>query len=118
MIPTFRLSNPDDRGRVEGLLRRLRLDPRDLVLGHQEEVASVQSILADVAKRGDAALVDISRRFDDPDFTAGQIRVRPEDMKGAASRVSAELLGALRRSITQVRQYQQHILPRPPETLR
>jgi histidinol dehydrogenase len=118
MIPTFRLSDPDDRGRVEALLRKLRLDPRDLVLGHQEEVAAVQAILADVAKRGDAALVDVARRFDDPGFTADQIRVRPDEMKAAASRVGSELTSALRRSITQVRQYQQHILPNPPAMLR
>ena len=118
MIPTLRLSDPDDRGRVEALLRKLRLDPRDLVLGHQEEGASVQAVLTDVAKRGDAALVDIARRFDDPGFTADQIRVRPEEMKAAASRVGTELTNALRRSVMQVRQYQQHIMPKPPETLR
>jgi histidinol dehydrogenase len=117
MIPTFRLSDPDDRGRVEALLRKLRLDPRDLVLGHQDDVASVQAILADVAKRGDAALVDIARRFDDPGFTSEQIRVRPDEMKAAASRVGSELTNALRRSIMQVRQYQQHALPTPPKTL-
>jgi hypothetical protein len=72
---------------VEALLRSLRLDPHDLVLGRQDEVAPVQAILADVAERGDAALVDIARRFNVPGFTAEQICVRPEVMKAAASKV-------------------------------
>jgi histidinol dehydrogenase len=70
------------------LLRRSgRHGPALARLGRQDEVASVQSILADVAQRGDASLVDIARRFDNPGFTADQIRVRPVEMKAAASKV-------------------------------
>src|SRR3954451_16076657 len=105
MIPTLRLSNIDDRARVQALLRRLRLDPRDVVLGGQADVASVQQVLADVAERGDDAIVELARRYDDPNFTAGQIRVTAEEMKAAHGRVAPELLGALQRSIAQVREY-------------
>ena len=67
--------------------------------------------LADVARRGDAALVEAARRFDDPDFTADQIRVTRGEMAQAHARVPAGLLDALRTAIANVRAYQQHILP-------
>ena len=118
MIPTLRLSDPGDRQRVRGLLRQLRLDPADIVLGRQDDVAAVTTILADVAKRGDAAVVDSARQFDDPDFAADQIRVRPEEMREAASRIPAHQTAALRRSIAQVREYQSHMMPAPPAPLR
>jgi histidinol dehydrogenase len=117
MIPTLRLSNADDRARVQALLRRLRLDPRDVVLGGQADVAAVQQVLADVAHRGDDAIVELARKYDDPDFSAGQIRVAPEEMKSAHGRIPPELLSALRRSIAQVREYQAHVMPTPPEPL-
>ena len=121
MIPIYDLTTRDGRDGVETLLRRLRLDPADLALARGEyakATAAVQEILADVAQRGDEALVHWSRKFDDPDFDAGQIRVTPAEMAQAASRVPAELMDALRRSITQVREYQTHIMPAAPPPLR
>jgi histidinol dehydrogenase len=110
MIPTLRLADAADRARAQSLLDRLRLKPADVVLGRQQDVAAVTAILADVAARGDDAIVDSARKFDDPNFTAEQIKVRPDEM--------ADQLTALRRSIAQVREYQQHILPTDPAPLR
>ncbi len=76
-----------------------------------KQIASVQKILADVSQRGDAALVDSARQFDDPDFRADQIRVSAKEMAEAHSRTPAKQLDAIRRSIAQVREYQQHIMP-------
>ena len=120
MIPTLRINDPAGRRRIEDLLRRLRLDPVDVALGRGElraEVDAVQAILADVAQRGDDALVELSRRFDDPQFTAAQLRVAPGEMAAAARRVPAEQMAAIRRSIAQVREYQAHVLPQAPERL-
>lgn len=102
-------------------MSRLRLDAKDLALlaGHRaEKMKAVTAIMADVASRGDAALVDIARKFDDPAFTAGSLRVTKEEMAAGHARVSPELLSALRRSIAQVREYQAHLLPKPGEPLR
>jgi histidinol dehydrogenase len=118
MIPVLNLSNPAERQRVEALLDNLRLDPKRLATEHDEAMTNVQAMLADVAKRGDAALVDISRRFDDPSFAADQIRVTPQEMHDAIPRVAPDVLAALRRSIAQVREYQTHILPKPPQALK
>lgn len=118
MIPILELSRPEERARVEALLARLRLAPAEVALGQGPEVRAVNEILADVARRGDAAVVDSCRKFDDPAFTAEQIRVRPEEMARAAARVPAPLMHALRRAIAQVREYQQAMMPAPPTTLR
>jgi histidinol dehydrogenase len=67
-----------------------------------------------VAERGDAAVVESSQRFDDPDFTAEQIRVSAAEMREAAGRVPADQMEAVRRSIRQVKEYQVRILPQPP----
>ncbi|MGA2501576.1 MAG: histidinol dehydrogenase [Tepidisphaeraceae bacterium] len=120
MIAILQLSSSADREQVESLLANLRLDPVGIALNKgslAEAAINVQEILADVAERGDNALVEVCRRFDDPSFTAEQIRVRPEEMKEAASRVSAELMSALRRSIAQVREYQAHVMPKDPPVL-
>ncbi|MDB5173424.1 MAG: hisD, partial [Phycisphaerales bacterium] len=117
MIPIFRLDNVEGRTGVKALLGKLRLMPADVALGQGKEVAAVQEILADVARRGDAAVVDSSRKFDDPNFSADQIRVKPGEMADAAKRIPAELMSALRRSIAQVREYQQAFLPNDPPRL-
>jgi len=121
MIPVYRFGTNEGREGVEQLLRRLRLDAADMALSRGEyaqAAARVQEILADVARRGDEAVVESSRKFDDPNFTAQQIRVSREEMSAAAGRVPAELMSALRRSIAQVREYQSHIIPREPQPLR
>jgi histidinol dehydrogenase len=120
MIPILKLNNPADRVRIEEILRRLRLDPAAIALGqgdHARHVSAVQQILADVRQRGDDAIVDSARKFDDPHFTAEQIRVSPNEMAQAHGRVPAEQIAAVRRAIAQVREYQAHITPQPPKPL-
>src|SRR5687767_4899985 len=117
MIPVLNLSDSAGRQRVEALLTNLRLDPKQLATRQDEAMANVQQMLADVAQRGDAALVEISRRFDDPGFAADQIRVTPAEMRDAIPRVAPDVMSAIRRSIAQVREYQTHIMPNPPSSL-
>jgi histidinol dehydrogenase len=117
LIPVLNLTTDSDRRRVEALLARLRLDPRDVALNRGERaraVAAVNAILADVADRGDDAVVESARKFDDPNFSRDQIRVTPDEMEAAARRVPADLMTALRRSIKQVKEYQVSILPAAP----
>jgi histidinol dehydrogenase len=120
MIPIFHVDVQSERDQIERLLDALRLNPREVAVAQgprAKDVAAVDKILADVADRGDDAVVESSRRFDDPNFTAEQIRVTPEEMKSAAGRIVPEVMAALRRSIAQVREYQSHIMPQPPATL-
>lgn len=117
-IPILQLRS--DRPVVEKLLGELRLDARQLALMHgplAEADAAVRKIMADVAERGDAAVVDSAKQFDDPGFTVGDIRVKPGEMQAAIDRVPREQLAAIRRSIEQVREYQSHVMPREPDPL-
>lgn len=111
MIPILRLSDEGDRQRAEGLLARLRLDPREMILRAAEDDEAVRRILVEVARRGDEAVVEICRQFDDPTFTAAQIRVKPEEMQDAAARLPQQQMAALRQSIAQVREYQSKVMP-------
>jgi histidinol dehydrogenase len=121
MIPILHFDQSAGRQRVETLLHELRLDPVELAVAngrYARETAAVQEIIADVSARGDQAIVDNARRFDFADFTAEMIRVSPDEMRGAAARVPADQMTALRRSIAQVREYQTHIYPQDPQPLR
>jgi hypothetical protein len=121
MIPIFHLNDPAGRQGVQRLLDNLRLDPVGLALSKgrlAEASASVQKILADVAERGDEAIVESCRRFDDPNFTADQIRISTKQMKEAMGRTPPAQIEAVRRSIAQVREYQSHVMPASPPTLR
>jgi histidinol dehydrogenase len=118
MIPVFHLSR--DRQQVEALLDKLRLNPVELSLSRgalASKSQSVQKILNEVAQRGDEAIVAVSRQFDDPNFTANQIRVTAEEMEEASRRIPADQREAIRRSISQVREYQSHIMPKAPTPL-
>ncbi|GIW77686.1 MAG: histidinol dehydrogenase [Phycisphaerae bacterium] len=120
MIPLFQLSDPSDNIRIEQIIARLRLDPREMALarGHRAQITSqVQAILQQVADHGDSALVEIARKFDDPDFSRQQLRVTPEEMEQAAQRIDPQLRAALKRAVTQVREYQTHVRPVQKEPL-
>lgn len=56
---------------------------------------AVADILAAVRGRGDEALVEYIRKFDAPAFTLDQLKVRPEEIVDAHSRVSRELKRAI-----------------------
>ncbi len=118
MIPVLHLKRESDRLRVESLLGQLRLDPATVALAGGADVKAVQDVLADVAKRGDDAVVDSCRRFDDPNFSAPQIRVNEAEMADAAGRISPAQRAALERSISQVREYQTKMMPNDPPTVR
>jgi histidinol dehydrogenase len=119
IIPICRL--PADADKVETVIRNLRLDPVDVALSRGElakKAEDVRRIMEDVARRGDDAIVEVARKFDDPNFTADQIRVTQAEMRDAATRVSSDQMDAIRRSIAQVREYQSHILPKAPDMLK
>jgi len=120
MITIISIADPVGLDKAKLYLSRLRLDPRDLALMQGERASqakAVNEIIADVAARGDDALVYWSQKFDDPGFSADQIKVASNEMSEAHRRLPATLLSAIRRSIAQVREYQQHIMPVDPAPL-
>src|SRR3979490_2398538 len=75
-------------------------------VGFDESLLSEASaIIQEVRTRGDAALVDYAARFDECAIQPAELRVDEEDLRRTASRVDAEVLGAIRESIRRVRAF-------------
>jgi len=74
---------------------------------HGEIAERTAAILADVAARGDAALVDYTRRFDCPVFTEAMIRVPEADIAAAADAVSADDLAIIAEAADNIRRFHQ-----------
>ncbi|MFD1253176.1 Histidinol dehydrogenase [Devosia equisanguinis] len=71
----------------------------DLLAGKREasqEVGDVVAgIIADVRKRGDEAVVELTNRFDKADVSAQTLRFTPEEIAAASARVTPEVRAAL-----------------------
>ncbi|MEM1011494.1 MAG: histidinol dehydrogenase [Planctomycetota bacterium] len=109
-IQTIDLDAPGGAEAARQVVQRLRLDPRSL-FQDDEKTSAVQGILEDVAERGDAAVVDAIRKFDDAQFEAENLVATPQELAAAADRVNGTLIGHLEQAIEQVRLYQQHVMP-------
>src|SRR5215213_8224123 len=67
---------------------------------------AVARIVADVAARGDEALVEYTRRFDGFDAASAEgLRIGAEELERAAGAIDPELLGSLRRAAENVRRF-------------
>src|SRR5215212_6123486 len=67
---------------------------------------AVARIVADVAARGDEALLEYTRRFDGFDAaSANGLRIGAEELERAAGAIEPELLASLRRAAENVRRF-------------
>ena len=73
--------------------------------------AKVRAIIADVAKRGDAALIELSREFDRVDLETLGLRVDLAEIEAAASRCDREALDALQFARDRIEAYHRRQLP-------
>lgn len=80
--------------------------------------AIVREILADIAARGDDALVDWERKLDKAELTPQTIRVPAEAIRRAHAAAEPEFLALVRRAAENIREYQQHIRVQAPPALR
>ena len=69
---------------------------------------AVRSILNAVRESGDAALRDLTARFDGVEMPAERLRVTASEIRGAA--VSPDLLGALERAAGRIRAFHEREL--------
>jgi len=72
---------------------------------------AVAAILADVKGRGDAAVIDYTRRFDRLELTPETLRIPPRDIAAAAKSCSAETLAALRLAAERIEAYHRRQIP-------
>jgi histidinol dehydrogenase len=72
---------------------------------------AVVAIIAEVRARGDAALLDYTRRFDRMDLPADQIRLTGTAIDEAAGRCSAEVRDALHFAAERIESYHRKLMP-------
>jgi histidinol dehydrogenase len=71
-------------------------------------LGAVAEIVAEVRRRGDAALLDFTARFDGVRLGTCELRVEESALHESAARVDGRVLGALRASIRNVRAFHEH----------
>ena len=98
-------SAADFEARFAALLAAKREDAADVG-------AAVEAIIADVRARGDAALIDLTARFDRLDLTAETLRLPAEEIAAAAAGVAAEDRAALQLAAGRIRAYHARQMPR------
>jgi histidinol dehydrogenase len=73
---------------------------------------AVRAIIADVAARGDAALVELTRKFDRVDVEAAGLRVTPSEIERAAASCDAAARAALALARDRIEAYHRRQMPR------
>ena len=73
--------------------------------------AAVAEIIEDVAARGDAALIDHTRRFDGMDLAAGGLRLRAREIADGAAAAPSETVAALRVAAERIESFHRRQLP-------
>src|SRR3954471_8319179 len=77
--------------------------------------AAVTAIIDDVARRGDAALIDYTRRFDRLSLTPETLRLSAGEIAAAAAEAPAETVAALRLAAERIESFHSRQLPEPIE---
>lgn len=73
---------------------------------------AVRAIIADVAARGDAALIELTRRFDRVDLGAIGLRVKPAELDAATAACDPTALDALKLARDRIETYHRRQLPK------
>jgi len=74
--------------------------------------ATVRAIIADVASRGDAALIDYTRKFDRIDLRAASLRVSAAEIDAAEKACEPQALAALKLARDRIEAYHRRQLPK------
>ncbi|MGA7868195.1 MAG: histidinol dehydrogenase, partial [Stellaceae bacterium] len=75
--------------------------------------AAVAEIIEDVAARGDAALIDYTRRFDGMDLAPRNLRLTAGEIADGAAAAPPETFAALRVAAERIESFHRHQLPVP-----
>ncbi|EJW09857.1 Histidinol dehydrogenase [Rhodovulum sp. PH10] len=96
--------DPDFRSRFKALLATKREASVDVE-------TAVRAIVADVIARGDAALVDLSKKFDRVDLSNRGLRISPEEVEAAVAACDPRRLEALAFARDRIEAYHRRQLP-------
>ena len=112
------MSGAGGREQVAALRQKLR---GGILLGAGAEgdvATAVRDVIADVARRGDRAVLDLTAKIEGAELTAERMRVTPAELSQARERADEELIGIVRRAADNVRAYQESIRLEAPPPLR
>src|SRR5438067_10268565 len=88
---------------------------RQLLAAKRESAADVDAVVAeiieDVATRGDAALIDYTRRFDGADLANGGLRLTRREIADGAAAAPPEIVAALRAAAERIESFHRRQLP-------
>src|SRR2546423_13952750 len=88
---------------------------RQLLAAKRESAADVDAVVAEiieeVAARGDAALIDYTRRFDGMELAAGGLRLTEREITDGAAAAPAETVAALRVAAERIESFHRRQLP-------
>jgi len=103
---TFRLKTSQDNfvAQFAQLLSLKREDAPDVNL-------TVAKILVDVKKRGDAAVVEYTNKFDRMDISEADLAITPEEMDVEIAKVSVEAMDALKVASARIQAFHEKQLP-------
>ena len=97
-------ADPDFEQRFQDLLAGKRESSQDVS-------DTVAAIIADIRARGDAALVELTNRFDRTSFAAADLRIDAAEIDAAAARVSDEVRKALQTAHDRIRSHHEKQKP-------
>jgi len=98
---------PDFEGQSRRLLQEHSM--RGFLEEKHTLAESVRQIVAEVGRRGDAALCEYSERFDRVRLSAEEFRIPLKDLEKAHRQLPTDLLKSLRKAVRNVRKYQSEI---------
>jgi histidinol dehydrogenase len=101
----LRTREPDFAERFKAFLDAKRESDVDVA-------TAVTEIIAEVRRRGDAALVDYTRKFDRLSLTSASLRLPKEDIAGASKRIDKDLLAALKLAAKRIEAYHKRQTPK------
>jgi histidinol dehydrogenase len=113
---------PPDSGiagprRLDNKSQGFERDFAALLAAREAEATNVDAVVAaiveDVRRRGDAALVDYTNRFDRVSITAADLRVTKDEIAAAVGQVPKKTLAALRLAARRIEDYHRRQMPRP-----
>ena len=88
---------------------------QDLLFTKREEeedvAAVVRGIVADVRKRGDTALVELTNKFDRANVTVETLKISAAEIEAGLAKVSKEQLAAIETAATRIESYHRRQIP-------
>jgi histidinol dehydrogenase len=119
-IRVRRTSEPGFRDEFDALLNQLSLEEGLQASGARIDESPeqiVRRIIADVRRRGDRALIELTEQLDGCRLTPETLRVSEQEIDEACERCDSALMDALELAAERIRRYQESILAPDPEPL-